>query len=125
MVADSSSAPRSVGDGSSTAINGLVGGLAGSALSFVPFAAVLGGAIAGYLEGGTPSDGFKPGVIAGAIMFVPTALIGMFVLVLFGLYGTPSAIGIFGVIFVVFVFLYTVGLGVLGGYLGVYLKNEL
>jgi len=46
-------------------VYGIVGGIAGSVLSFVPFATVLGGAVAGYLCGGRSSDALKAGAVAG------------------------------------------------------------
>jgi hypothetical protein len=111
--------------GSSTLINGLLGGFAGILLSFIPFAAIVGGVLAGYLEGGQPTDGLKPGAIAGLVMFLPITFIVFFLLFIMGMAGTPAAIGILGIVILLFSALYSIGSGVLGGYLGVYLKNEL
>jgi hypothetical protein len=111
--------------GSSTLINGLLGGFAGILLSFIPFAAIVGGVLAGYLEGGQPTDGLKPGAIAGLVMFLPVTFIVFFLLFIMGMAGTPAAIGILGIVILLFSALYSIGSGVLGGYLGVYLKNEL
>lgn len=111
--------------GSSTLINGLLGGFAGIFLSFIPFAAILGGVLAGYLEGGQPQDGLKPGAIAGLVMFLPVTFISFFLLFILGMAGTPAAIGVLGIVILLFSALYSIGSGVLGGYLGVYLKNEL
>lgn len=124
-AADTSpSAPSSDGT-SSTVINGLLGGVAGIFLSFIPLAAILGGVIAGYLEGGEPSDGLKPGAIAGLVMLLPVSGLLFFVLFILGVGGAPAAFGVLGVVVVLFSAFYTLGLGILGGYLGVYLKNEL
>lgn len=112
-------------DGFGTVMNGLVGGVAGVFLSFIPMAAVLGGVVAGYLEGGEPSDGLKPGAIAGLVMLLPVSGILFFLLFVLGISGAPAAFGVLGVLVVLFSAVYTVGLGILGGYLGVYLKNEL
>lgn len=38
-------------------------------LGFIPFSTVLGGGVAGYLEGGTYDDGAKAGAIAGLVSF--------------------------------------------------------
>lgn len=116
--------------GYSTSINGVIGGVAGIFLSFIPFAPVLGGAIAGYLEGGQPKDGVRPGAIAGVIMFIPTVLIGGFFLLLFGFFSLSElsvavSFVVIGGVILLFSALYTIGLSVVGGYLGVYVKNEL
>ncbi|QSX01088.1 DUF5518 domain-containing protein [Haloterrigena alkaliphila] len=65
--------------GSSTLINALIGRVAGIILSFIPFSTILGGAIAGYLEGGEPNNGLKVGAIAGVIMLIPFVLMGTFI----------------------------------------------
>ena len=110
----------------STAVNGLLGGLVGVVLSFVPLSTVLGGAVAGYLEGGRPEDGLKAGAIAGLVMFVPIAFVlYLFLLIVLGLGGAPTAFGIAGIVVLFVSLLYTLGFGILGGYLGTYLRDEL
>lgn len=111
--------------GNSTGINALIGAIAGIVLSFIPLSTVLGGAIAGYLEGGTPEDGLRVGAIAGAIMLLPFALFGLVALFLFGFFGGAPFFFLFvgGAMFTVAV-VYTVGFGALGGYLGRYLRDE-
>lgn len=108
-----------------TVINALIGGVVGIVLAFIPFSTVLGGGIAGYLEGGRPEVGLKVGAIAGVIMVIPFVLILLFALFLLGFAGVPRAIGIVGILVLLFVGVYTIGLGALGGYLGAYVKNEL
>jgi hypothetical protein len=120
---DSPSTHRSAG--TSTGINAILGGLVGIVLAFLPFSTVLGGGVAGYLEGGDPKAGLRVGTLAGLIMVVPFVLIMFFALFLLGFAGIPRAIGIVGVLALVFVAVYTIGLGALGGYLGGYVKNEL
>lgn len=112
--------------GNSTGINALIGAIAGIVLSFIPLSTVLGGAIAGYLEGGTPEDGLRVGALAGAIMLLPFALFGLAALFLFGFFGGAPFFFLFvgGAAFTVAV-VYTVGFGALGGYLGVYVRDEL
>ncbi len=56
-----------------TLLNGLVGGIVAVVFGFVPFSTVLGGGVAGYLEGGSYDDGAKAGLIAGTIAFLPIA----------------------------------------------------
>lgn len=121
----SSAAGSSIADGSSsTLVNALIGGVAGIVLSFVPLSTLVGGAIAGYLEGPRTDEGLKVGAIAGLVMLVPFVLFGFGVLV-FGLgVGAPIAFGLMGIAILFASALYTVGLGALGGYLGSYIKKE-
>jgi hypothetical protein len=118
------SGARSTG-GSATGINAIIGGVVAIVLSFIPLSTLLGGAVAGYLEGGTPEDGLKVGAIAGVLVFVPFALLGFFGLALLGVIGAPTAFGVIGLFVLVFSAVYTVGLSALGGYLGAYINQEL
>jgi len=117
-----------------TLLNAVIGAIATALLnSFVPFAPLFGGALAGYLEGGTRSDGLRVGTISGLIGLVLTALVFalfFFIVAAFGLIaGAPRLFGAVGFLFVllvgVFVTVYTVGLSALGGWLGNYAKYEL
>lgn len=120
--------PAAEKSGSSTAINALIGAAAGIILSFVPFSTLLGGAIAGYLEGGDTRDGLKVGAIAGTIMLIPIALMGMFLMMFFLGFGTGGAPLMFFfmlVMMLVFGAVYTVGLSAVGGYLSIYFQDEL
>ncbi|ELY50552.1 DUF5518 domain-containing protein [Natronococcus jeotgali] len=111
------------GRDTSTALNAVIGGVVGIVLSFVPLSPVLGGTVAGYLEGGDTDDGLKVGAFAGLVALLPIALVGFFVLVLL-VGGTPAAFGILGLVGLFFVAIYTVGLGALGGAIGVYVEDE-
>ena len=112
------------GDSSNTVINALIGGIAGVILSFVPLSTILGGAIAGYLEGGTSADGLKVGALAGVVMLIPFVVLAGFFFLVFAPPGAPVGFGLLGFVVLFFGMLYTVALGVLGGYLGVYIENE-
>lgn len=112
-----------------TLLNGLVGGIAGVMLAFVPFSTVLGGAIAGYLEGGDSTSGAKVGALAGLVAFVPFVVIIAVGLVFVPVISGPGG----GVQFALWVMvlliglvaaIYTVGPGIVGGVLGVYLKEN-
>ncbi|WP_247730601.1 DUF5518 domain-containing protein [Halovivax limisalsi] len=114
--------------GSSTGLNALIGAVAGIVLSFVPLSPLLGGALAGYLEDGTYREGAIVGLVAGLIMLVPFVLFGLFVTSLFlgfGPSGSGLVFGVFGLFVLTTSAAYTVGLGAVGGYIGVYLRDEL
>ena len=115
-----------------TLVNALIGAVVAVVLTFIPLSPMLGGLVAGYLEGGDRSDGIRVGAIAGVIAFLP--LVGVGVL-LFGfgafflLGGFPGAVGGVVVVFLVLfglvvVGLYTVGLSALGGWLGNYVLTD-
>jgi hypothetical protein len=106
-----------------TPMNALIGGVVGVLLSFVPLSPVLGGAVAGYLEGGTAKAGLRVGSIAGLVMLLPFSLFGLFGLWLFVLDVTVALLGF--VIVLGFLGFYTIGLSALGGVLGVYLHDEI
>lgn len=135
------SATDSVGDPSSTDepteterapntfLNALVGGLVGILLSFIPFSTVLGGGVAGYLEGGDSASGAKVGALAGLISFIPFVLILGVVLFFVPVIATPDAgvqvaLWVSILLLVLFAALYTIGLSIVGGVVGVYLKEE-
>lgn len=107
-----------------TVLNGVIGGVVAVVLSFIPLSTVLGGAVAGYLEGGDQRDGLVVGAIAGVIALIP--------LVLFGMVAAVFVIAPGGFRFLLIIALllflgavYTVGLSALGGAVGVYVKNEM
>lgn len=115
-----------------TVINAIIGAVIGVVLSFIPFSTVLGGAVAGFLEGPSPRDGAIVGALSGLITFLPIAGITVVILGVLGFgMGVASApvSGFAAVVVVVLalafiVFFYTVGLSLLGGYLGAYLAEE-
>lgn len=116
-----------------TLVNGLLGGIVAIVLSAVPFSPVLGGVVAGYLEGGSRRDGLWVGALAGLVAAIPVAAIVVVGVLVSGvaLVGIgPRAAGgiaIFAVLFVavaVFSAVYTIGLGALGGWLGNYVKYD-
>ncbi len=108
--------------GSNTLINGLIGAVVTILLSFTIVSPIIGGAVAGYLE---QTDGVRVGAIAGGIAIIPLLLFGVLFVGLFPAGGMPVA---FGLVFVLFLvvggIIWTVGLSALGGYLGVYLRDE-
>lgn len=131
--------------------SGLVHALVGAAvmvfLSWIPFVPVVGGGIAGYLEGDQPSEkrsassrGLRVGALAGGIATIPAIIVGFLAgSFLFaswfgvGMMGGMDAGPAFGVPFLgflvfAFVFVgivvYHVALGALGGWLGAELASN-
>lgn len=114
-----------------TLINAVIGAVFSVVLSFIPGSTVLGGAIAGFLEGPDERAGSIAGALAGAITFIPFLGIGFLLagVLSLGLLGGVPIQGVFLFTFVIlsagfFLLLYTVGLSLLGGYLGAYLARE-
>lgn len=113
-----------------TVVNALLGGIASIVLSFVPFSPVLGGALAGYLEGGDRGDGVRVGVYAGLVAGVPLAvftflLVAVFTGVAVGLESGGLGVLAFFLLFAIVAALaYTVALSAVGGWLGNYVKYE-
>ncbi|WP_226482215.1 DUF5518 domain-containing protein [Natrinema amylolyticum] len=114
-----------------TLINAVIGAVIGVALSFIPGSTVLGGAVAGFLEGPDERTGTIAGAIAGLITFLPIAAGGALIFGFLGLGlvgGAPGGgiafISILIVGALLLVLAYTVGLSALGGYLGAYLAHE-
>ena len=117
-----------------TLVNAVIGAVVSVVGSVaIPVAALFGGAVAGYLQGGPRSEGVRVGFISGLIATIPGALLGLLVFGIFGSFllglgpGTDG-IGLFSVTFLL-VFLVTiatvfVGLSTLGGWVGNYIKYD-
>lgn len=114
-----------------TFLNALLGAVVSVVLSFVPASPLLGGMLAGYLEGGSREDGLRVGAISGVVALVP--LVGFLLLVvgagtLFLVGGMPARAGAVGAIFLLvaglLAALYSVGLSALGGWLGNYVLTD-
>lgn len=112
-----------------TLLNATLGAVVSILLSFLPFAAVLGGAVAGYLHvsGSGLREGARVGAISGLIALLP-------VLFIFAVLGSilpflPADVGALSTVFLVVAVIvsaaYFVGAGAVGGVLGAYLREEL
>ena len=125
-----------MGDGD-TAVNAVIGAVASVVLSsVVPFAPLFGGGVAGYLQGGTRSDGLRVGTLSGVLAFVPSVLVGFLFLGLLstvllggGVRQMPVlGFGVFSLVGALFLFVfglvYIVGLSAAGGWLGNYVKYD-
>ena len=117
-----------------TVVNALVGAVATIFITpFLPFAPIFGGAVAGYLEGGTSGDGLRVGVISGLIAVIPLfvflILLGnLFILFLAAAGVSAPELAGLGITILVVVFLsvlvYVVALSAIGGWAGAYLQRE-
>jgi membrane protease YdiL (CAAX protease family) len=112
-----------------TLINALIGGVVAIVASVIPAGTVLGGAVAGYLEGGSRSDGALVGAYAGLVALLPLVVFGIFLLFILGIgyLGSPRM----GLSFLLFAFVmfvvsavYSVGLCAVGGFLGNYVRYD-
>ncbi|QLH80060.1 DUF5518 domain-containing protein [Halosimplex rubrum] len=100
-------------------------------LSWIPFATVLGGGVAGYLQQGTRMGGAKVGAVSGLVAAVPVfAVLGLvFSIFSFGAIVSGEALGT-AVLVALALFALAVtavvvaGTGAVGGYLGVYLRER-
>ena len=99
----------------------------------VPFATVLGGAVAGYLQGGSRSAGLRVGALAGLLSLLPLLVVGfffgnLFVGLFLGGFGVPRAFSGLGTLIVVTIVfsavVYTVAFSAVGGWLGNYVKYD-
>lgn len=111
-----------------TLMNCVIGGLAGVILGFIPFSTVLGGAIAGYLEGGSRKDGAKAGAVAGLVAMIPLlmvlAVVSVFTpIIVMGQGGNFRVVAAM-VFFILFAAIYILGFSVLGGVLGIYYREK-
>ncbi|NLV07245.1 hypothetical protein GOC83_14010 [Haloarcula rubripromontorii] len=117
-----------------TFVNAVIGAVATALLSgFVPLAPLLGGGIAGYLEGGGRDDGVRVGFLSGviglAISLVLFAVVFVFLTAFLAI--VPDALGVFGamgllvlVVGTIMTAAYFLGLSALGGWLGNYVKHD-
>ena len=113
-----------------TLLNAVIGGIASIVLSFVPFSPVLGGAVAGYLQGGDRGEGVRVGAYAGVVAAIPLALLLFLAVAVFGLFALGGRPGGGAILVVFFLFVAVVvagiivGLSALGGWLGNYVKYD-
>ena len=128
--ADESTETVSPNDPRSNVIrDGLVGGAVAILLAFLPLSTVFGGGIAGYLQ--AKRNAARPGragALAGGIAFVPHVLVGTYLIMApaftppgpdVGLPVEYLLVGLVG-----FGVIYAVGLGILGGLLGAYVRTD-
>ena len=106
--------------------NALLGAVVTVVLSFVPFSPVLGGGVAGFLQGTDRRAGLRVGAVSGAVASIPILLVLLAIAafvpvgVAVGDVGLGLPILVILLLLTVFVFtiVYGAGLGALGGYVG-------
>lgn len=117
---------------SRTAVNAIIGAVAAILLSALPLSTVLGGLIAGFLEGPDGREGALAGGLSGLLSFLPFLGFAALLFAFLGLGVTLGAAPVGGAFFVALVFgvivaltfVYTVVFALIGGYLGAYLARE-
>jgi hypothetical protein len=115
-------------DDPNTLMNAIVGAVVTVVTApALPFAAIAGGGVAGYLQGTDLREGAKVGAISGAIATLPAFFFAWFVAAFLLLGADPvlALTSVFGSLLFVVVAGYLVGAGALGGALGAYLHREL
>jgi len=120
-----------------TGVNALIGAVVTVVASGTLAGPVVGGAVAGYLEGGSREDGVRVGFYSGLVALVPFLVFAAFAASLLGFTGGgfigmgQGMVGLgFGLESAAFLFVllfwlvYVLGLSALGGWLGNYVKHE-
>lgn len=116
-----------------TILNAAIGTAVTVLLSFTGFSPLLGGGVAGYLQRDGRTSGAKVGALSGllvsvmfllfSVLFFGLFLVGLSPVGMFGVPGGPELLIVLAG-FVPFVFVWNVGLGALGGYLGAYIHED-
>ncbi|WP_336361627.1 DUF5518 domain-containing protein [Haladaptatus sp. ZSTT2] len=111
-------------------LHAFIGAVVMLVLTIIPLSPVLGGAVAGYLH---KSEGMKVGALAGLFAVVPVVAVIMFGVAFLTPFVTSSggstifpSLGflLIGLVSLLLVGLYTIGLGALGGYIAVTLTES-
>lgn len=112
-------------------INAVIGAVITVALSFTGFSPLLGGGVAAYLQGESPSRGAKIGAISGIIAMIPVLLFAIVGVTLFAMaspmrFSPPGGVEslIIFAIMVPIMAMWIVGLSTAGGYLGAYIHEN-
>lgn len=115
-------------DEPSTLLNALIGAVVTVVTApLLPFAAIFGGGVSGYLQRSSVENGAKVGALAGAMAALPAFLLVWLVVGFLLLGADPffALTSLFALVVFVAVVGYLVVAGALGGALGAYLRREL
>jgi len=102
----------------------VLGAVVTGVTSFVPLSPLVGGGVAGYLHDESGAAGARVGAASGIAASVPLAVLFAFLAVGLAASGSALVAGVLAVALGISA-LYLVALSALGGYLGVYLADEL
>ena len=103
--------------------DGVVGAVITSVTSFLPFAPLIGGLVAGFLYRGDGWRGATVGVVVGILVMLPVVVFGA--VLAFGYIQHELFVASLGVVFVVVVTaMVTLVFAAVGGYIGGYLRAE-
>jgi hypothetical protein len=111
-----------------TLLNALVGAVATVVTApLLPFAAIFGGGVAGYLQRGDLEEGAKVGAASGLLAAIPAFFVAWLVVgfLLLGLDPVLALTSVFALLVFAVVAGYLVAAGALGGALGAYVRREL
>lgn len=128
MTEQVSSAPTQVQ--SSDSPNALMNAGIGALITLLtapilPFAAIVGGGVSGYLQRRDLREGATVGGLAGGLASIPIAILIWFIVGV-GLLGyAPPPLSVFALAVFLVTVAYLVGAGALGGAIGAYLRREL
>lgn len=109
-----------------TLLNAVVGAVVTVVLSFVGVSPLLGGGVAGYLQRESRRRGAIVGALAGALATLPVVVLLIGAVFLAGVTGLPGGPELLVLLILGFPLLlaWNVGLGAIGGYLGVVVREE-
>lgn len=113
-----------------TFLNAGIGAVVTVFLAFTAVSPVLGGAVAGYLQGEDRTESAKVGALSGALAFLPFLfflfLLSGFVMAGPMMGGLPGGVELLVVVLILLpaMLVWNAGLGAAGGYAGAYLRTE-
>lgn len=116
------------GTDSNSVMNALVGAVVILVTSpLLPFAAIVGGGVAGYLERGSLANGGRVGALSGVIAAIPSFIVVWYIIanLLLGTVHLSQVTSLLGVGVFVSVFGYLGLAGAFGGALGTYLRTQM
>lgn len=103
--------------------NALIGAIVSVATSFIPLSVLIGGGVAGYIHLDDRWAGAMVGAFTGVLLMIPWVVVGgslIIGIVLADFFMTAFIL----VLSLLFISVFNIGLGAVGGYVGTYLRNR-